>query len=361
MAHVQDRGTEGNRKRWQARYRTPAGDERTRSFDRKVDARQWLDEQTAALVTGRWIDPARQDVTVGEWCREWLSGYNRRPSTVRQARTHLRRITDEFGDRRLRALRPSHVRSWVAKLKDEGLADSYIHALHARLSQVLTDAVHDRLIPENPCSRRTSPPTGETRPYVATTDQVMALYEAFPERRRVAVLLGAYAGLRTGEACGLRVEDVAFLELQLRPAVQYPAEPLKTEMSRAAVPLAESVVEALSVQVGRWPSRWVVSMSDGGQVQPRTLQRDMRQARGDVDVPEGFRFHDLRHYYASLLIASGADVKVVQHRVRHGSASHTLDTYGHLWPDRDETTREAVQQALRGRLAERSRNEREAR
>ena len=39
---------------------------------------------------------------------------------------------------------------------------------------------------------------------------------------------------------------------------------------------------------------------------------------------EGFRFHDLRHYLASLLIGSGLDVEVVQHRLRHGRAETTL-------------------------------------
>ena len=48
-----------------------------------------------------------------------------------------------------------------------------------------------------------------------------------------------------------------------------------------------------------------------------------------------------RHYQASLLIASGADVKVVQTRLHHASAS-TLNTCAHLWPDSDETTRTAV-------------------
>ncbi len=59
-------------------------------------------------------------------------------------------------------------------------------------------------------------------------------------------------------------------------------------------------------------------------------------------LPAGFRFHDLRHYFASLLIASGADVKVVQRRLRHALAMTTLDTYGHMWPDADESARAAV-------------------
>ncbi len=76
----------------------------------------------------------------------------------------------------------------------------------------------------------------------------------------------------------------------------------------------------------------------------------MRSARGKVPgMPEGFRFHDLRHYYASLLIASGLDVKVVQARLRHASAMTTLNTYGHLWPDADESARAAVSVVMAAR------------
>jgi hypothetical protein len=42
------------------------------------------------------------------------------------------------------------------------------------------------------------------------------------------------------------------------------------------------------------------------------------------------------------LTACGADIKTVQARMRHASARTTLDTYGHLWPDADESTRTAV-------------------
>jgi integrase len=68
-------------------------------------------------------------------------------------------------------------------------------------------------------------------------------------------------------------------------------------------------------------------------------------------LPEGTGFHELRHYYASLLIASGASVKVVQARLGHKSAMETLDTYGHLWPDSEDQTRKAVDEALGGLAA----------
>ena len=62
--------------------------------------------------------------------------------------------------------------------------------------------------------------------------------------------------------------------------------------------------------------------------------------------PRGRGLHALRHYYASLLIRHGESVKVVQERLGHASATETLDTYSHLWPDSDDRTRQAVDLVL---------------
>jgi hypothetical protein len=136
--------------------RDTSGREHARHFPRKVDAQTWLDEETADLVTGRWVTPDRRRVTVGEWCDRWLAGYGRRESTVRQAKVHLALIRNEFGPVPLAAVRPSQVRSWLASLARDGYAPSYVHAVHARLSQVMADAVHDGLLP--PRRARGGPP-----------------------------------------------------------------------------------------------------------------------------------------------------------------------------------------------------------
>jgi integrase len=57
-------------------------------------------------------------------------------------------------------------------------------------------------------------------------------------------------------------------------------------------------------------------------------------------------FHQLRHFYASLLIMHGESVRVVQARLGHASASETLDTYSHLWPDSFDRTRAAVEAVI---------------
>jgi len=329
--------------RWRARYVDNAGREHTRAFDRKVDAQKWIDKQLSGLLRGDHVAPKDAKLTVGEWCDKWLAGYGtRRKSTVRQAEVHLKIIKAHLGSVPLSAVKPSDVRTWTAVLKDEGRADSYIYALYSRLSQLFTDAVHDGLVARNPCSRRTSPGMGKQRPYVATTGQVWALYDVVPEGVRPAILLGAHAALRLAEAAAIRVEDVDFASGVVSPSAQWFDEPLKSDTSQTPIPIPKEMAHLLAEAIQLGDGRFLASDHWGNPAGPWTIERAVRAYREAAGLPGDFRFHDLRHYFASLLIASGLDVKVVQARLRHASAKTTLDTYGHLWPDRDDTSRAAV-------------------
>jgi integrase len=108
----------------------------------------------------------------------------------------------------------------------------------------------------------------------------------------------------------------------------------------------------LSASVQKYPSEMMVTNGTGtDRCGPWIIERAIRDAREQIDgLPEEFSFHDLRHYLASLLIASGADIKTVQARMRHASARTTLDTYGHLWPDADESTRTAIGAVIADRM-----------
>lgn len=148
--------------RWRARYVDERGREHAKGFARKVDAQAWLDGQTAAIVSGTHVTPRDAQLTVEQWCDLWIEGYKvNRKSTVRQARTHIHQIIAEFGGVPLSAIRPSEVKTWVARLQSAEMEPNYVYALHSRLSQILSDAVHDGLLGRNPCSRRTAPADGQ--------------------------------------------------------------------------------------------------------------------------------------------------------------------------------------------------------
>ena len=74
--------------------------------------------------------------------------------------------------------------------------------------------------------------------------------------------------------------------------------------------------------------------------------RATRQAAGLTDV----RLHDLRHFFASGLIAEGCDVVTVQRALGHASATTTLNTYSHLWPTAEDRTRGAAGSLMRTAL-----------
>jgi len=336
--------------RYRARYRDAHGRMHYRSFadKHKKDAVAWLDGQVAALVRNEHVDPRQAKITVGQWCDVWLGGYGtNRASTVRQANVDVKRIKDAFGTTRVADVKPSDVKRWTTKLARD-YAPSTVYATYRRFAQVMGDAVDDGIIPRSPCTRKTAPPQAKQRPHVATTEQVWALYDAMPEHLRVAVLLGAFVGLRVSEAAGLRVTDVDFMRGIVTPAIQYPAEPLKSETSKTAIPIPNELALMLAANVQQYGGETVVTTEVGRSSSPWAIERGIRSSRKKVTgLPSDFRFHDLRHYLASLLIAKGCDVKVVQTRLRHANATTTLNTYGHLWPDNDESTRNAIVSALR--------------
>lgn len=93
--------------RWRARYRDEAGKEHAKHFARKVDAQQWLDAQTSALITGTHVAPKTARMTVREWCETWMHGYaTRRASSVTTTQMHVNHIVAEFGPMPLSAVRP---------------------------------------------------------------------------------------------------------------------------------------------------------------------------------------------------------------------------------------------------------------
>ena len=136
----------------------------------------------------------------------------------------------------------------------------------------------------------------------------------------------------------------------ITPTFQYPQDELKRDSHRTPLPVPGELTAELLASVRLYGGQHVVTDGHGRQLSPRTIDRAMRTARAAAGLPDDFRFHDLRHYLASLLISRGLDVKVVQHRLRHASATTTLNIYAHLWPDADESARTAIGSVLVARV-----------
>ena len=91
------------------------------------------------------------------------------------------------------------------------------------------------------------------------------------------------------------------------------------------------------------PAKWLFTGEAEEPPQPNTVHHRWRTLRKRAGVDESTRLHDMRHFYASGLIAAGCDVVTEQRALGHASATTTLNTYSHLWPTAEDRTRNAAE------------------
>ena len=355
MGHVVRRS--GN---WQASLRGPDGRERSKTFARKADAQAWLTSVEHSKLTGAYVDPLAGKVTLRAYAEEWRRVQIHRPGTEVSVEQQLRlHVYPILGDRPIATVRTSDVQGLVHRLS-ASLAPSTVAVVYGRVVAVFRAAVRDRIIAASPCIDIKLPST-RTPSMLEVLDvaQVLAVAAAVPARYEALVIAGAGLGLRPGELFGLAADRVDFLRRSVRVDQQIARTacggvglaPLKTPASYRTVPLPEVVGEALAAHMATWPPHpdlgVVFTTGGGGPVQQHPWAEVWGTARRNAGLPEWATPHDLRHFYASMLIRSGASVKVVQSRLGHASAKTTLDVYGHLFPDEEDRTRAAVDAMLR--------------
>ncbi len=234
------------------------------------------------------------------------------------------------------------------------LAPSTLRNLVSLLRSIYASAMLDRLAASSPVVRVALPRHERARVVPLTVGQVQVLADAMPARNRAMVVTQAGLGLRIGELLALRVQDVDFLrraarvEFQIAPGAKVRSDP-KTPRSRRTVPLPQVVADELAAHLAEFPPG-----EDGSLFTTRTgavYRHDYYGAQifaaavKRAGLPAGTTSHDLRHHYASVLLAAGESVVAVAERLGHENATLVLKTYGHLMPDSEDRTRRAVDDA----------------
>ena len=201
---------------WRARYRpAPNSPQKTRTFSRKTDAQRWLDETTAALVTGQYVDPKAGQQTVRDYAEQWRTSQVHRPTTAAHVETMLRlHVYPALGDRPLASVLPSDIQSLVKRLSGR-LAPGTVGVVHRIPAAVFKAAVRDRRIVASPCEGTKLPKDPGHRIEPLSVEAVKALTDAVPGRYRALVTLAAGTGLRQGEAFGVGIDRIDFLRRQL--------------------------------------------------------------------------------------------------------------------------------------------------
>ena len=337
---------------WRARYRDADGRERARHFGRKIDAQQWLDGVVVDTATGRYVDPANDDLTL----RAYYDEYKKRQLWVHRTTTSVDQAvaSTTFLDVPFGKLRVSHVEAWVRE-QSETLAPSTVRTRLTQVRGVIRGAVGDRRLRED-VTAGVKPPKARRKQHTMTIPSVEAvsrLLGAVEGQYRPLFALSSYAGLRIGEACAVRLEGLDLEDGTLHVQRQVVRKegggselgPPKAESERV-VYLPAGLVVMLREHIDVWGLDGQLFWAAGRKLMTGS-SADFRWRQAKERTGLSCKIHDLRHFYASGLIAAGCDVVTVQRALGHSSATITLNTYAHLWPSAEDRTREAAATLMR--------------
>ncbi|MFK0098977.1 tyrosine-type recombinase/integrase [Streptomyces sp. NPDC091040] len=369
--------------RYRARYIGPDGTEQSKSFpDRqKTLAEKWLTRIKADMDTGHFIDPKAGQVTFRQYAAKWLSGLTTdlgsQEAVGRRIRLHA---VPHLGTRPMGSFKPEHVRSWLSTLQSLVPNATYRRSIYDSVSSLFNAAVDDGVIRSNPChAQSVKPPEPEPRlirPWA--TDRIVAVRAGMMPRYAATVDAGGGCGLRQGEVFGLAKEDIDYVTQWVHVRVQVKrvggvlvfAPPKRGKLRDA--PLSPVVGMGLSQHMSEFPpvevtlpwktpdgplvTRQLVFTSASGKAIWRSYFDDYvwkpALAHAGVIPPRvaGQRWaaapddgmHALRHFYASMLLAAGENIKALSIFLGHSDLGFTLRIYTHLMPSSEERTRSAV-------------------
>jgi integrase len=371
MASIDRRKTAKGVNRYEVRYRTPDGTERSRTFRTRRDAERHAVAVEADKDRGAWIDPRHADVTFRDVAARWLaSNPTKRPTTMATDELMLRaHINPTLGERRVGTVTRSDVQALVNEWAKTA-APRTVRRRYGVLASVCAFASDSDWIGRSPARGIKLPRITTTRSRQLSPEDVAAIAAATAVEYRPMVSLGAVLGLRWSEVAGLRVGRLDLLrrtvsvaeavtrDAQGRPVFTAPKSEAGTRTLAIPAMLAEALSEHLAQHgiTGAEADELVFPAPEGGPLryanwrrrvwQPACIKAGVGKVTKDPKTKRGrytgAGFHDLRRANATGLVLAGVDLKTAQTRLGHSDPRMTIGLYAQATTDADKAAAEAL-------------------
>lgn len=336
MPSYRQYGTRQGR-RWYAYWRTPDHKAHVkRGFARKIDAQRWAAENiTHAQDVGSYTDPALGRTPVRTVYQKLIEARRPiwKPGTYVGVDSIWRNHLQQIADAPINALTHADLQQIIAGLAATPGAASRTRSLLCDIWQQAADmgVLHDA----DAARRLQTPPRRQKPRRYLTLPQLMGLARnAGPHGDEILVM--GLAGLRWGELSALHADDIdtAHDVIHVRRNAyrhrRWYIGPPKNGHARD-VQIPRFLSRRLAQRTAGLPPDAIVFPDRAGDYQQNPSTAPWwRHALEKTGLPR-MGVHALRHTAASLAVASGADVKVVQNMLGHSSAAMTLDVYADLF------------------------------
>jgi integrase len=336
------------------------------------------------------VEPSK--LTLGQWLKEWLEASVKprcRPSTYIRYHGILEHniLPATIANIPLQKLRAAHLEAYYASMiasDGAALSPSTVVLHHAILHRALRKAKKDNLIPLNVAADlegrpRVSRHRDEAERHCWTADEARLFLKAAKAAGTQAAAfytLALDSGLRKGELCGLRWNDVDLdvakvrvVQQLLMPGHEPIFGPTKTGKPRT-VSIGTETVDLLRrhkqhqaelkmanrkayhdfglVFAKEWADVGTRRQTIGEPLQANNLGQHEYARLIKIAGVRRIKFHGLRHTCATLLLRAGQPVHVVSERLGHSKIQMTLDTYAHVLPDMQQHAAAALGALLHG-------------
>ena len=360
----------GPRKTWAIMYRDWEGKLRWEGkFEVKSSAQRRLIEALGEVDKGVYARPS--SVTFEQFAKDWLSGRRQLRGSTESGYSSLinKQLIPRLGALTISRLRFEHVDAAVSGMIADELASKTIHNAVMLLRNILAgrsgpSAFRRGMAFADPTLGVKLPPLEYRQIVPPTPEQTWALINAAKEIGGVGypiTYLRAFCGMRRSEALGLRFADIRWFDSEIR--IQYAISkrhcqdgvhkwewylgPPKSRKSLRCISATESVMRLLAdLKVGNAGSAFVFPGACHGFIDPDMFEAEIWRPIVDRAGFKGTRFHDLRHFFASQLIANGETAAYVRDQMGHSSIHVTFDTYGHLFPGRGKEASDRYEKSM---------------
>ena len=328
--------------KWYACWKDAEGKSRSRAVSKdKAVAEQFLAAQKLKVLLAEAAGSAEVTFVQVAWqyCNEIVPLRYKRSTAISYRGIALNRLAPYFGNAPYTLIGLSDINEYLGKRLSKGLSPKTIIAELNIMRRIGEAAIAWGYADDNPAAEAKIKKDRSHKVTVLTPPQIRKLLDSAVDARAHAVIMTALlTGLRASEIAGLMDKDVDFLNHKLHVRRQYIQQRYQTPKTKSSIRDIDMTPE-LERELNAWmrsPHRYdsqsgvLFPNSRGGGLSNGMLNSHLlKPSLESADLPD-MRFHDLRHTYASLLLANRESVKYVQAMLGHSTITTTVDTYGHL-------------------------------
>lgn len=253
------------------------------------------------------------------------------------------KILPYFGKMKMNEITASDIRKWQSELIKQGYAPTYLKTINNQFAALFNYAVRYYDLPNNPCRKAGSMGKGKAdemnfwtkEEFDKFIDTVMNKQQSY-----MAFMTLFWTGMRIGELLALNVADVDFEKRTISITKSYQRMGGRDVITEPKTPKSKRVIaipQFLAVDLQDYVNS-MYGVREDDRLFPITkyyLEHEMQRGIKESGVKR-IRIHDMRHSHASMLVEMGFSPLEIANRLGHEKIETTLNTYSHLYPDKQE-------------------------